>query len=317
MTHELHEAGLGRCSNDISPDAYTALSSDADPRSRWVDESLRDSVRGQRIVPSKSITLSETPSVGDESSNHGTIANVRCADIAPDVLGHHTRTAKNRSECLDDRKRRRRPFYAADKKRACELYVANPGITHQQLADALNVHRTAITRVLRRKNRWLESEHPDKYQFARDSGPIYLFVEMRLYQWLKGQLLCNAPVSDNMIKQQALFFANQLGYRGEQSAYFRCGRTWLRNFKARYEVANGKMTGRGLTALDKIRSKAFGHYDVHATDPRNLPVDNIIALMQSVGEDNDSYVASDNTHVTYTVSSARDESPPRKDLGVL
>jgi len=74
------------------------------------------------------------------------------------------------------------------------------------------------------------------------------------------------------------------------------------------------MTGRGLTVLDKIRSKAFGHYDMPTSDPRDLPVDNIIALMQSVGEDNDSYVASDNTHVTYVVSSARDESPPCKEL---
>ncbi|KAH9922396.1 uncharacterized protein B0H18DRAFT_956282 [Fomitopsis serialis] len=136
----------------------------------------------------------------------------------------------------------RRTFYASDKKAVCEMYVAHPGITHQRVADRFGISKSMVTRILKDRDEWFMSKHADGSRFAR-----------------KGE--DHTILSDKMIREQAILMAEKLGMRGEGCIYqFRCGRTWLRQFKERFGIVDGVATRLGYTETDLAREKAFGSF---------------------------------------------------------
>lgn len=231
----------------------------------------------------------------------------------------------------------RRAFHAADKKRACQMSIDDPQMTHQQIADILGVKRPSISKILMDKQRWLPTEHQEGYAFARVSRLRFHRIEERLRPWVHEHIKLGAHITDDMIREQAIFHATNLGLRGKADKFFHCGRTWLRNSQARFGIVGGVVTGDGHTKVDVLRAKALGLRHIYYSNQRDYTVDMLIAALPDLLEDDgdaspdsnesvdaqsnfpslfdaelSTYSADDlglqgNRRVTFSVSSSRDE----------
>ncbi|TFY57151.1 hypothetical protein EVJ58_g7201 [Rhodofomes roseus] len=177
----------------------------------------------------------------------------------------------------------RRPFYAADKKAVCELYVANPGITHQQIADQFGVHKSMVTRVLATQDQWLKSQHSPGSRFARPRAIRFREVDFRMEPWIARCRYVGLQLTDKMIKKQAILIAEDEGLRGEDpDRYFHCGRTWLRRFKERFGILDGVPTRVGYSPTDLARERAFGNYPLDIFADRSL--DELAEMLSPSGD---------------------------------
>ncbi|KAH9922410.1 uncharacterized protein B0H18DRAFT_1212642 [Fomitopsis serialis] len=137
----------------------------------------------------------------------------------------------------------------------------------------------------------------------------------------------DVKVTDKMIKEQAILEATRLGYRGRSIPYFHCGRTWVRNFKARFGIVDGIVTGSGYTERDELRAKALGNTDIYFGALPNdgymgdIQEDEVRIFFDSAGPSNDQFarwerefpifrdaLAAGNTRVTFATSSSRDDT---------
>lgn len=64
--------------------------------------------------------------------------------------------------------RSRQAFHCDQRKKVCEMAIANPSMSHQELADHFATNKTTITRTLKQKKKWLQSTQFDDIKAARD-----------------------------------------------------------------------------------------------------------------------------------------------------
>ncbi|TFY57152.1 hypothetical protein EVJ58_g7200 [Rhodofomes roseus] len=144
----------------------------------------------------------------------------------------------------------RRAFRSSDKKKVCEMALANSFMSHQELADLFNTNKSTITRTLQQRSKWLQSDEP---KIARKRLPVYKMLDHIMARWLIDCATNGSLVTDDMIRDRAMEAVHQ-GYLVETRRPFACSRTWLRQIKLRFDKL-----------LNEFAKKSFIRKDLQAT----------------------------------------------------
>lgn len=126
--------------------------------------------------------------------------------------------------------------------------------TDSEIADIFGVDRSTVTKIVKKKELYLNLENSDKKKSRIQKGPFFL-VEESLYQWYCAALKSSVPISHNLLKEKALFFYNKLKEDKELKASFEASEGWITNFLNRYDLNLKKNVSSSVNNVDNINDQ--------------------------------------------------------------
>lgn len=108
--------------------------------------------------------------------------------------------------------------------------------TDSEIADIFNVDRSTVTKIVKKKDIYLNLEGSNRKKSRIQKAPFFL-VEESLYQWYRAALTSNINITHNLIREKALFFYNKLKEDNEMKAPFEASESWINNFLNRYDIS--------------------------------------------------------------------------------
>lgn len=127
-----------------------------------------------------------------------------------------------------------------------EIYnyqIKNPNISHENIAiyfnrlHNINIKRPTISKILKDRERWLSITNNTSSTY-RHREVKYPSLEQALSIWVKQALSKNMILSDNILREKAKEFAQDLNI-AENAIGFSNG--WLGGFKSRNNLSNEYM----------------------------------------------------------------------------
>ena len=133
---------------------------------------------------------------------------------------------------------------AEQKRKLCEMKKNKPEPKNNELAIHFGISTSQVSNILHESNKWLKID-PNSYQakLKRPSVVHFANVEEALILWIEKALECNLTITDHIIKQKGMRFAELLNIQD-----FGGSSGWLSNFKQRYSICeyfkHGETTSR-------------------------------------------------------------------------
>ena len=168
---------------------------------------------------------------------------------------------------------------AAKKKAICQYKQSHPKDSYESMQGhflaewGLRVGMSTIGDIWWERTKWLTKEDNDT--FARSSGPKYQQLEEALWLWFSQVRAQALPVSDLMLKTQAMSFGEKMGITG-----LTYSNGWLQRFKQRHSISSFKFEGEAASAnmqeVDSGRAelrellKNYDIKDVYSMDETGL-----------------------------------------------
>ena len=108
--------------------------------------------------------------------------------------------------------------------------------TDSEIAELFSVDRSTVTKILKKKEIYLNLENSDKKKSRIQKAPFFL-VEESLYQWYSAAQTSNVKITHNLLKEKAIFFFNKLKEDNiDIKSSFEASDGWITNFLSRYEL---------------------------------------------------------------------------------
>lgn len=128
---------------------------------------------------------------------------------------------------------KKRVYITAEQKlELCKLKKNKPEPKNIELANQFGISTSQVSDILKESDKWLKIE-PGSYQarLKRPSVVQFINVEEALILWIEKALECNLTITDLIIKQKGMRFAELLNIQD-----FSGSSGWLSNFKQRYSI---------------------------------------------------------------------------------
>ncbi|KAI1912236.1 hypothetical protein LOZ53_001821 [Ophidiomyces ophidiicola] len=122
----------------------------------------------------------------------------------------------------------RRTLTDTDRRNMCMYHEENPHVKQTEIGAMFGVERSTVSKVLRQKEKYLYPEEGSTSPTKR-SKVKFPDIEKALSNWARNHQRQGRDLSDAMIKEKALFFANSVGNGdGHQKLL---NSAWLEKFK--------------------------------------------------------------------------------------
>ena len=133
---------------------------------------------------------------------------------------------------------------AEQKCELCKLKKNKPEPKNIELAVRFGISTSQVSDILQESDKWLKID-PDSYQakLKRPSVVQFANVEEALILWIEKALECNLTITDLIIKQKGIKFAELLNIQE-----FSGSSGWLSNFKQRYSIRDYSKHGEAQSA---------------------------------------------------------------------
>ncbi|CAL1712734.1 unnamed protein product [Somion occarium] len=188
-------------------------------------------------------STSTTTSASSGSSSHPP----RSASPATSVVSAHTvsstvSASRGRNDVSSEtspatvRKHKKQRLYNVDRKRICEYYAKNPAAKQEDIARQFKVERSTISKILKHKEKWLHVPTDTPILIARDKPTKFPMLDRFMKDWLRECTHNKIILTDAMIRQKALEFADQWGWSKDK---FKASSGWVENFKHRWGIRKG------------------------------------------------------------------------------
>ncbi|PGH17335.1 hypothetical protein AJ79_01219 [Helicocarpus griseus UAMH5409] len=122
----------------------------------------------------------------------------------------------------------RRTLTDTDRRRMCQYHEENPHVKQTDIGAMFGVERSTVSKVLRQKEKYLYPDDGSRSPIKKSKGK-FPDIERALSNWVKNHQRQGAQLSDAMIKEKALFFANTVG--GPENHQKILSSSWLEKFK--------------------------------------------------------------------------------------
>ncbi|CAF0730058.1 unnamed protein product [Brachionus calyciflorus] len=108
--------------------------------------------------------------------------------------------------------------------------------TDTEIAQLFGVDRSTVTKIIKKKEVYLNLENSDKKKSRVQKAPFHL-VEEALFQWYCAAQTSSIQINHSVIKEKALFFFNKLKEdHPDMKSTFEASDGWISNFMTRYEL---------------------------------------------------------------------------------
>ncbi|CAB5323547.1 unnamed protein product [Rhizophagus irregularis] len=143
----------------------------------------------------------------------------------------------------------------------CNYQIKNPNISHENIAiyfnrlHNINIKKPTISKILKDRERWLSITNNTSSTY-RHREVKYPSLEQALSIWVKQALSKNMILSDNILREKAKEFAQDLNI-AENAIGFSNG--WLGGFKSRNNLSKQRIHGESnsapLSTLPELRAE--------------------------------------------------------------
>ena len=131
---------------------------------------------------------------------------------------------------------------AAQKREICEAKRSDPTINNQEFAKKYNIGKSTITKILNEKDRWLATTTVED-DVKRFRTPKWPQLENALSLWVNNALNAQQDITGNILKEKAIYFANQFSIND-----FHSSDGWLAGFKSRNGLRQFRKQGESASA---------------------------------------------------------------------
>ena len=133
---------------------------------------------------------------------------------------------------------------AVQKRELCILKKSKPEPKNLDLANQFGISAGQVSNILKESEKWLKID-PSSYQanLKRPSITPFTNIEEALILWIEKALGCNLTITDSIIKQKGMKFAELLNNQD-----FSGSSGWLTNFKQRYSIREYSKHGEAQSA---------------------------------------------------------------------
>ncbi|OJJ47652.1 hypothetical protein ASPZODRAFT_15103 [Penicilliopsis zonata CBS 506.65] len=131
----------------------------------------------------------------------------------------------------------RRTLTDDDRRRMCLYHEENKTAKQTDIGALFGVERSTVSKVLRQKEKYLNPEDGSRSPIKRPKGRVP-DIEKALSNWARNYQRQGYPISDEMIREKALFFASTCGSPDGKEKVL--STTWLEKFKNRNNLMGAK-----------------------------------------------------------------------------
>ncbi|KAJ6187605.1 hypothetical protein N7519_002513 [Penicillium mononematosum] len=159
----------------------------------------------------------------------------------PSMLATHSPFAASGLPC--ERRRLegltpRRTLTDDDRRQMCIYHEENKTAKQTDIGALFGVERSTVSKVLRQKEKYLNPKDGSRSPIKRPKGRVP-DIEKALSNWARNYQRQGYPLSDEMIKEKALFFASTCGCpEGKEKV---CTAAWLEKFKHKNNLLGAKL----------------------------------------------------------------------------
>jgi hypothetical protein len=143
----------------------------------------------------------------------------------------------------------------------CNYQIKNPHISHENIAIHFNrlydldIKRPTISKILKEKERWLSITNTSIPTY-KHRDVKYPLLEQALSIWVKQALSKNMVLSDNILREKAKEFAQDLNITSNMIGF---SNGWLGGFKSRNNLSKQRIHGEAnsapLSTLPELRAE--------------------------------------------------------------
>ncbi|EEP77174.1 predicted protein [Uncinocarpus reesii 1704] len=163
----------------------------------------------------------------------------------------------------------RRTLTDADRRRMCMYHEENPHVKQTEIGAMFGVERRCqiypiqsftVSKVLRQKEKYLYPEDGRRSPVKKTKGK-FPDIERALSNWARNHLRQGGELSDSMIREKALFFANSVGSpEGHQKLL---SSSWLEKFKRKNYLSNSQSRKGSVDATIASESTGTANSGIH------------------------------------------------------
>ncbi|KAK8153676.1 hypothetical protein IWX90DRAFT_74034 [Phyllosticta citrichinensis] len=130
-----------------------------------------------------------------------------------------------------------------DRRRMCLYHEEHPTVKQTEIGAMFGVERSTVSKVLRQKEKYLYQDDGSRSPIKRSKSK-FPDVERALANWAKNHQRQGLPLTDDMIKEKAQFFAASVG--SSESHIQANTNTWLAKFKQKNSLMGAKSRKRSI-----------------------------------------------------------------------
>ncbi|KAJ5625535.1 hypothetical protein N7510_001844 [Penicillium lagena] len=208
------------------------------------------------------------------------VGNAACA--CPNVgLAFGANASHSHTENIDGGSTPRRTLTDEDRRLMCLYHEENKTAKQTDIGALFGVERSTVSKVLRQKEKYLNRDDGSRSPIKRAKGRVP-DIEKALTNWARNYQRQGFPLSDEMIKEKALFFASTCGCPEGKDKVLTSA--WLEKFKNKNNLAGAKArkgsidVRSGSNSPTRINTDSAGESTGHSprglspSSPNGLPV---------------------------------------------
>ncbi|KAF1981478.1 hypothetical protein K402DRAFT_342263 [Aulographum hederae CBS 113979] len=131
----------------------------------------------------------------------------------------------------------RRTLTDVDRRRMCQYAEEHPSTKQTEIGQMFGVERSTVSKVLRNKEKYLYVDDGNRSPVRKNKGK-FPDIERALANWARNHQKQGLPLTDEMIREKAYFFAATVG--NSESHTKLNGNTWLEKFKQKNNLGGSK-----------------------------------------------------------------------------
>ncbi|KAK7545363.1 hypothetical protein IWX49DRAFT_551801 [Phyllosticta citricarpa] len=158
-----------------------------------------------------------------------------------------------------------------DRRRMCLYHEEHPTVKQTEIGAMFGVERSTVSKVLRQKEKYLYQDDGSRSPIKRSKSK-FPDVERALANWAKNHQRQGLPLTDDMIKEKAQFFAASVG--SSESHIQASSNTWLAKFKQKNSLMGAKSRKRSIAEDSEPSnppSSAHTPNETSPCSPRRIP----------------------------------------------
>ncbi|KAF7163942.1 hypothetical protein CNMCM5623_008603 [Aspergillus felis] len=155
----------------------------------------------------------------------------------------------------------RRTLTDEDRRRMCLYHEEHKTAKQTDIGALFGVERSTVSKVLRQKEKYLNPDEGSRSPIKRAKGRVP-DIEKALSNWVRNYQKQGYPLSDEMIREKALFFASTCGSPDGKEKVLT--QSWLEKFKLKNNLMGAKS-----------RKSSFAKSD--SESPTRLTIDSALA----------------------------------------